>query len=551
MLQYGQVLGQEDTADEPRRHLYVIASLLRRWKTIAFSVAAALTLAALVLALKPANYTASTQLLIYNRELYPGPDAVISPGRADTALVENMIEIFKSRSVLAKVIETLKLNEDAEASFGRSPWHVVRDWMMPSSLEEISEQERIFENSIERFRQALSVKRVGTSHTVLVTYTSSDPHKAAAVANEIAVSAARVFRGTESGSSGISPLRERLQGLGPSAYVISEADPPVRPDGPRRASLVAIFLLAGLGLGAALALLRDFRDRTIRTAGQVERMLGLECFGTVEHISERAARGSTEGDSKACTVEARTVQDVLKFGGSDQWPPSLAQALHRALTVTDSILAMQTVGVTSTVPGEGTTTLAAGLARIAVDSGKKVLLVDVAKCGHIATPAASGEFPAPTNMTEGDEIQVGTPEANSSFNSDTLKNPRLVALNSADRLNEVLREVAPGYDMVVVDLPPLSGDPVALAAARKLDGMLLVLKWGTHDADAVRRALELSSIAPTSLAGVILNLAPGRLIGRYGDRLAGVQARLARWPSVPRAPKEGNRTEEDGELAPV
>jgi Mrp family chromosome partitioning ATPase/capsular polysaccharide biosynthesis protein len=550
MLQYGQVLGQEDAADEPRRHLYVIASLLRRWKMIAFSVAAALTLATLVLALKPVNYTASTQLLIYNRELYPGPDAVISPGRADTALVENMIEIFKSRSVLAKVIETLKLNEDAEASFSRSPWHVVRDWMMPSSLEEISEQERIFENSIERFRQALSVKRVGTSHTVLVTYTSSDPHKAAAVANEIAVSAARVFRGTESGSSGISPLRERLQGLGPSAYVISEADPPVRPDGPRRASLVAIFLLAGLGLGAALALLLDFRDRTIRTAGQVERMLGLECFGTVEHISESAARGSREGDSEARTVEARTVQDVLKFGGSDRWPPSLAQALHRVLTVTDSILAMQTIGVTSIVPGEGTTTLAAGLARIAADSGKKVLLVDVAKCGHIATPAASGEFPAP-NVTEDDEIQVETPEANSSFNSDTLENPRLVALNSADRLNEVMREVAPGYDMVVVDLPPLSGDPAALATTRKLDGMLLVLKWGAHDADAVRRALKLSGIAPTLLAGVILNLAPGRLIGRYGDRLAGVQARLARWSSVTRTPKEGNRTEEDGELAPV
>jgi capsular polysaccharide biosynthesis protein len=546
MLQYGQVLGQEDTADEPRRHLYVIASLLRRWKTIAFSVAAALTLAALVFALKPVNYTASTQLLIYNRELYPGPDAVISPGRADTALVENMIEIFKSRSVLAKVIETLKLNEDAEASFSRSPWHVVRDWMMPSSLEEISEQERIFENSIERFRQALSVKRVGTSHTVLVTYTSSDPHKAAAVANEIAVSAARVFRGTESGSSGISPLRERLQGLGPSAYVISEADPPVRPDGPRRASLVAIFLLAGLGFGAALALLLDFRDRTIRTARQVERMLGLECFGTVEHMSEHAALDSGEGDS-----EARTVRDALKFGGSDRWLPSLAQALHRALTVTDSILAMQTVGVTSIAPGEGATTMATGLARIAADSGKKVLLVDVAKCGHIATPAASGKFPVPTNATEDDEIQVGTPEANDSFNSDTLENPRWVALNSADRLNEVMREVAPGYDMVVVDLPPLSGDPAALAAARKLDGMLLVLKWGAHDADAVRRALELSGIAPTSLAGVILNLAPGRLIGRYGDRLAGVQARLARWPSVPRAPKEGNRTEEDGELAPV
>ncbi len=65
-----------------------------------------LVLGLVVAALRPASYTASTQLLVYVRELQPGPEPVISAGRADLTQVENEIEIIRSRGLLASHAST-------------------------------------------------------------------------------------------------------------------------------------------------------------------------------------------------------------------------------------------------------------------------------------------------------------------------------------------------------------------------------------------------------------------------------------------------------------
>jgi succinoglycan biosynthesis transport protein ExoP len=508
MRQHERALDQETSAAAgPQRHLYMIASLLRRWKVIVFSTLAALAAAALFLALKPVAYTATTQLLIYNRDLHPGPEPVISPGRADTALVENMIEIFKSRTVLAKVIETLKLNEDSDAASTGGLSQIIRDWMALAPPKELSEQEKSFERSIEHFRQALRVTRAGTSHTVLVSFTSSDPRTAAAVANEIAASAARLFKRTEQGSSAASPLRERLQGVGPSAYVISEADPPVRPDAPRRVLIAAVFLLAGFGLGTALALLLDSRDRTIRTSSQLKEMLDLECFGTVARIPRSEARGSRHNTDPPGLKRSWT------FEGSDPHPRSLSQALRRALTVSNSILAIQTLGAATSVA---------------------------------STTASSATTKAPGFDTHNIDIN----ETEGAFNSNAFDQLRSITLDLDHPLDDVMQNVAPDYDRVIIDLPPLSPDTATQVTALAIDGILLALPWGRHSADDVRQALDLSGIPPAKFAGVILNFAPRRLIGRYGDVLAGVQARLGCGQASLTRARNRTREQHNG-LAPV
>jgi succinoglycan biosynthesis transport protein ExoP len=546
MRQHERALDQETSAAAgPQRHLYMIASLLRRWKVIVFSTLAALAAAALFLALKPVAYTATTQLLIYNRDLHPGPEPVISPGRADTALVENMIEIFKSRTVLAKVIETLKLNEDSDAASTGGLSQIIRDWMALAPPKELSEQEKSFERSIEHFRQALRVTRAGTSHTVLVSFTSSDPRTAAAVANEIAASAARLFKRTEQGSSAASPLRERLQGVGPSAYVISEADPPVRPDAPRRVLIAAVFLLAGFGLGTALALLLDSRDRTIRTSSQLKEMLDLECFGTVARIPRSEARGSRHNTDPPGLKRSWT------FEGSDPHPRSLSQALRRALTVSNSILAIRTLGVTSTDRGEGATTVAAGLAQVALDAGKTVLLISVTERAGAATSVASTTASSATTKAPGfDTHNIDINETEGAFNSNAFDQLRSITLDLDHPLDDVMQNVAPDYDRVIIDLPPLSPDTATQVTALAIDGILLALPWGRHSADDVRQALDLSGIPPAKFAGVILNFAPRRLIGRYGDVLAGVQARLGCGQASLTRARNRTREQHNG-LAPV
>src|SRR6185295_12792666 len=112
----------------------------RHWKVVGLCAGAALVVGVVVAAYRPITYTASTQLLIYNRELQPGPERVISPGRVDAVLVENTVEIFKSRNVLSKVIQSLNLSQDVEFA-SSSPSQIVKDWLVgaPSaSLDEDS-----------------------------------------------------------------------------------------------------------------------------------------------------------------------------------------------------------------------------------------------------------------------------------------------------------------------------------------------------------------------------------------------------------------------------
>ena len=69
-------------------------TLRRRWKLICICVVFALAAGAFFALLKGATYTASTQFLVYVKEVQPGSELVVSLGRADLTQVENEIEIL-------------------------------------------------------------------------------------------------------------------------------------------------------------------------------------------------------------------------------------------------------------------------------------------------------------------------------------------------------------------------------------------------------------------------------------------------------------------------
>lgn len=82
-------------------------SLRRRYRLVAACGALFVLAGLLFIVLRPTKYTSATQLLVYVRQLQPGPDLVISSGRADLTQVQNEIEIIQSRGMLAKVVGAL------------------------------------------------------------------------------------------------------------------------------------------------------------------------------------------------------------------------------------------------------------------------------------------------------------------------------------------------------------------------------------------------------------------------------------------------------------
>jgi polysaccharide biosynthesis transport protein len=491
--------------------------LRRHWRLVGLCGACFLLLATLFLAVRPARYTASTHLLVYTRELHPTAESVISPGRADVALVQNQIEILRAPSTLSRTVRILTLTEDAEFVSDR----VVDRWLTgifgPAGAISDEHREKV-ERAIEAIQKRLSVKRVGMSHTIDVSMTTSDPDKAARIANEIVKNAPQEGLGEEAEGSRTTLLRERLQGLGPSTYVMSMAYPPVRPDGPRRSVLVLAATMFGVIFGGGLAILLDFRDRKIRTAEQVE-ALGLECLGLVSGVqSTPAPKAPSIGGGPAGGLSPPTVEQ----------PHSMtSQTLRRVQAAIRSSGSMK-IGVTSDVAGAGATALATSLARQMSASGKTVLLV----CDSGANPIGSR---APIAVAEGHDPANEQASRASTWDAERESGRlSLLTLDRSDgpqywsRMDDASNAEGCAYDILIAVLPPLLDGPEFRIAAEKLQGLLLVLEWGRTDSERLRRLLEMSGNSRWKFIGAVLNMANEQAIGTFASRFQAAEAKIAR-----------------------
>lgn len=506
------------------RPMFGLESLLRHKKVLVLSTALFLVLGLLFALLKTVTYTASTQLLIYNRELLTGPDSVILPGRADVALVQNQVEIIQSRNVLLKVIDALNLKEDPEYS-PQPPGLVQSLKNMLSFRPSPPVDENSFRTSValESVKRKLAARRVGNSHTILVSFTASSPNKAARIANEVARTYLQeLTRGWE--ISKAPALRERFQGLGPSAHVISEAAPPIRRDGQSTTMIGLVAALLGLGVGAACAVALDFKDRSIRSAEQVEYLLGLECLGVIPRLRGRMTRA---GEFNASTWAMRHPHSP--FG----------EALRRVQVAMQESPAplLRSLGVTSAVPGEGATTVAINLAHMIASSGQKVLLVDAVRGNpSISRLAGSGSWQEPVNLKGPHALAAGVivherviVDERSGLHVLPLGGLSDAAPDSVWRtaLVDLIREASQSYDLVMVDMPSLASGADVRAAAQALDGFLLVMKWGDTDSELIQQAVQSAGKAQAKFVGAVLNMADEQMIAKYGDKLSAAETALA------------------------
>lgn len=475
-----------DTADRRPGELpkpsFGLGSLRSRKDLLAFCSIAFLAIGLLYAALRPTTYTASSQLLVFIKQIQTGADLAILPGRADLPLVQNQIQLLRSGNVLIKTVEKLKLYNDPEFTDGEGT---------------------AFSVALDTLSRKLSVRQTGASHMITVAYRASEPAKAARVVNTvISVYLQELLRASDASSPA---LRELYQSLGPSAFVVSDAQPPIWPDGPP-AILIAIgAALFGLCVGAAVAILRDVMNDTIRSARQVEHALGMECLGIVRR---QTAIGVAAGDTPAQRSHASDYEELQHLS---------ANVLEASLN------GVRTIGVTSTVPGEGATTVAIGLARAVAAAGKRVLLIDgvpdnrsVSRWAvHLSgTSVRPGNGPRPGALDGIVERRPGLhvlPRREPSGNIHSI-GPALP--------DGILDDAAGSYDLVIIDMPALVAGPDVRAAAQSLDGFLLVVKWSATESELVRQALRSAGEARPKFVGAVLNMADDGLMRDYGYETA-------------------------------
>jgi len=170
---------------------------------------------------------------------------------------------------------------------------------------------------------------------------------------------------------------------------------------------------------------------------------------------------------------------------------------------------MRTLLVTSTLPGEGKTFVALNLAQaIAHQHERRVLLIDAdlrAAMLHVAMGAPAAPGLSDCLQGEADEFSIiqANPQDNLFFipAGRSVSNPAELLSNS--RLKGLLDRIAPVFDWIIVDSPPVLPVSDANVLAGLCDGVLFVVRAGSTACDQAQTASQ--EFRGKNLLGFILN----------------------------------------------
>nr|WP_121068208.1 polysaccharide biosynthesis tyrosine autokinase [Chachezhania antarctica] len=287
--------------------------------------------------------------------------------------------------------------------------------------------------------------------------------------------------------------------------VLSEAVIPGGPSAPNKPLIMAAGMFVGLLLGMGLVLWREAARDTFRSAGDLERISGRPAMGQIPLIPTRKRKDAItylrQKPTSAVAEAIRNLRTSVLLSNIDN-PPKL-------------------IMVTSSLPGEGKTTVSIALAQNTASMGRKTLLIE----GDVRRRIFGEYFDVPEKKGLGSVLFESRSLAESvvqvpDHDFDVLLGDKGQAnpadLLSSNKFAALLQEARETYDQIVIDTPPVLVVPDARIVAQLADVVLFVVRWdktlkaqvmaGLHEFDGVNRGVD----------GLVLNQINQRKMRSYG-----------------------------------
>ncbi len=309
---------------------------------------------------------------------------------------------------------------------------------------------------------------------------------------------------------------------------------PEKPISPKKKLNMILGCFLGLGIGLGITFLRDFLDTSVRRVEDLE-ALGLNVLAAIPEIDNSMLsgildkrNGTTNGKANG-KVNGTTngVANGKLNGGANGMLPNeqmrlvthfkpkspvseAYRSLRTNLQFSNADKKLHCLLVTSSGPAEGKSTTAANLAIAISMQGARTILVDT----DLRRPVIHRIFGLEknrglTNVLVGkmgldDAIQPSNIQNLDILTSGILP-PNPAELLGSERMKEFIATIKGRYEMVIFDSPPLIAVTDAAVLAKELDGVLLVVKSGQTNQDALTRAVELLGNVNARLLGALLN----------------------------------------------
>lgn len=362
------------------------------------------------------------------------------------------------------------------------------------SFAQLSTTPAVLDPVIERLGLDVTSKTLGRSVSadaplntmfVEISATSSDPRRAATIADAVAAQLATTVRDiAPSGAAGTDTVR---------MSVVSPAEPAKAPFTPNTKLSVMTGGAVGAVLGVAVVLALTLLDTRVRSAKDVPR------------TPERVILGMVPRDRGA--ARRRTPSLLLNPHGS------VAESYRRVQTnlqFLGAAGALRTIVVTSAIPREGRSTTSINLAIAIAEKGNRVLLVDA----DLRRPSLAHECDIEsavglTTILIGEATLEDLAQPWGAAGLDVLVAgevpPNPAQLIDSDAMGELLAEATERYDFVILDTPPLLAVADAAVLARHSDGAVVVAGCSQVRRTQLAAALSALDTVGAVCLGVVLN----------------------------------------------
>jgi capsular exopolysaccharide synthesis family protein len=266
----------------------------------------------------------------------------------------------------------------------------------------------------------------------------------------------------------------------PDARVISSASIPVLPSFPPTKIILAIALVFATLVGLFLIFLLEQLERGFRDSAQLQQLTGVRTLSLVPRLEQRSQRKAPA----ALIVD----QPGSMFSES-------IRSLSTRLLISSTDTPLKRILVSSSLPNEGKTTIAACLARARAIAGNRTVLVEC----DLRQPTLHRIF-GNTRDPGVVDIVLGKASLAQALYKDEATGAFVVpagrpvsdpsAILASPKLRALLDALAEEFDTIILDSPPLMVATDALVLSVEADFTVFAVRWGKTTREVASLALS-------------------------------------------------------------
>jgi len=291
-----------------------------------------------------------------------------------------------------------------------------------------------------------------------------------------------------------------------TAQIIDPATPAIEPIKPKKKIIILLAGILGMGFGILLAFFLEHLNNTLKATHDVEEKINLNLLGALPLLNLKKDRNiahfvSDESQSNFSEC-MRTIRTGIILSNLDD--------PHKVILVTSSI------------PGEGKSTVTTNIALTLSEMGK-VLLIDA----DMRKPSVRKLFGLKRGVKGLSDYLAGTSSLSESCQqwgdselyllSAGNNPPNPLDLLSSEKFKSLIEDSRAQYDHIIIDAPPIIPVSDARILANLAGAIIFVMKAESTKVPQIREAVKRVRVANGNILGGVLNQIDIKRHSKYSE----------------------------------